>query len=195
MKNLSLILSSLALAGVAILLFLRFKESGNGEKKIGISTKSEGHTHGQIGYFEMDSLEQHYDYIKEVRSQLKRQEDEINAELNGMKKSYMGRIQQLQQKASTMSQQEGESAQAEINQMQMNLQQQEAKLSQELQEKQFKMMQEINNKIAEFLKGYNENKHFAYIISHSPGDFVYYSDSAFNITTDLIKGLNSSYKK
>jgi outer membrane protein len=107
----------------------------------------------------------------------------------------MGRIQQLQSKAATMSQQEGEAAQAEINQMQVSLQQREAKLTQDLQEKQFKMLKEINEKMTEYLKGFNEKKKFAYIISRSPGDFIYFADSAYNITNELIKGLNEAYKK
>ncbi|QGW29031.1 hypothetical protein GLV81_13800 [Phnomibacter ginsenosidimutans] len=118
----------------------------------------------------------------------------MSTELGGLKKNYMGRIQQLQAKAPTMSQQEGEAAQAEINQMQMTLQQREAQLTQNLQEKQFKKMKEINDKIAEFLKSYNSSKKFAYIISRSPGDFVYFADSTYNITDDVIKGLNATYK-
>lgn len=195
MKNLSTILSALALVGVIALFAMQL--SGNKPKPVAGKANNNGgpHTHGMIGYFEMDSIEQHYSFIKEVREQLKRQEENITSELEGTKRSYMGRIQQLQAKAPTMSQQEGEAAQAEINQMQMNLQQKEAKLAQNLQEKQFKMMQEINTKITEFLKGYNEEKKFAYIISHQPGDFIYFTDSTLNITADVIKGLNEAYKK
>ena len=123
--------------------------------------------------------------------------DSTNEETPGAiaKKGYMNRIQQLQAKAPNMSQQEGEAAQAEINQMQLNMQQKEARLAQGLQEKQFKMMQDINNKIAEFLKVYNSDRRFSYIISHQPGDFLYYSDTVYNITADVLKGLNDLAKK
>lgn len=193
MKNISTILSIVALAGVAGLFVMHFNNGQSSAKSAGTNAQTDSHTHGQIGYFEMDSVEQHYNYIKAVREQLKKDEDNISAELGGLKKNYMGRIQQLQAKAPTMSQQEGEAAQAEINQMQMTLQQREAQLTQNLQEKQFKKMKEINDKIAEFLKTYNGNKKFAYIISRSPGDFVYFADSAYNITDDVIKGLNATY--
>jgi outer membrane protein len=189
-------LSSLALAGVVTMFFLRSGGSNSGTSHAAKGNDTtDHHTHGQIGYFEMDSIERHYAYIKEVREQLKIHEDQINNEMNSLKKGYMGRIQQLQSKAPNMSQQEGEAAQAEINQMQLNMQQKEAQLGQSLQEKQFKMMQDINNKIMAFVKVYNQNKKFAYIISHQPGDFIYYNDSTFDITKDLIKGLNDSYKK
>lgn len=181
------------MAAVAVLYVLHFTgaKSDCGDAAL---PKASNHTHGQVAYFEMDSVEQHYQFIKDAREELKKAEERMSGELNGMKKGYMGRVQQLQSQAPTMSQQDGERAQAEINQMQLNLQQREAKLAQELQEKQFKMMKEINDKIALFLQEYNADKRYAYIISRSPGDFVYYADSAFNITKDVIEGLNKSYK-
>lgn len=194
MKNISNIMSGAALAGVAVLFFLHFSHRSN-SNVAKPAAKTESHTHGQIAYFDMDSVEQHYDFVKQVREELKKQENNISNELNNMRKGYMGRIQQLQAKAPGMSQQEGEAAQAEINQMQVNLQQQEAKLTKELQDKQFKMMQEINEKITSYLKEYNNGKSFSYIISRSPGDFIYLTDTAFNITNDLIKGLNEKHKK
>lgn len=195
MKNTGTILGGLSLAGVIALFILQLNGKKGGQQQASANKASDSHTHGQIGYFEMDSVEQHYEYIKNARQQLKKEEDNISAELAGMKKNYMSRIQQLQSKANTMSQEEGSAAQAEINQMQVNYQQKEAKLTQDLQEKQFKMLKEINDKIAEYLKGYNQDKKFAYIISRSPGDFVYFADSAFNITAEIIKGLNAGYKK
>ena len=195
MKNVGTILSGLALVGVAILFYLHFGSSKASTKPNQGQNAGAAPSPGSIAYFEMDSIEQHYDYVKEVREELKRQEANITNELNTLKKSYMGRVQQLQEKAPSMNQQEGEAAQAEINQMQLSMQQKEAKLAQELQEKQFKMMQEINNKISEFLKTYNASKRYSFILSHAPGDFIYFADTTFNITAEVIKGLNQTKEK
>lgn len=195
MKYLSTVLSSLALLGVIILFVMESREPAPTKARIAVNDSTKEVTPGAIAYFEMDSIEQHYSYIKDVRDQLKKQEQSIAADLENTKKGYMNRIQQLQAKAPNMSQQEGEAAQAEINQMQLNMQQKEAKLAQGLQEKQFKMMQDINNKIAEFLKVYNSDRRFSYIISHQPGDFLYYSDTVYNITADVLKGLNDLARK
>jgi outer membrane protein len=198
MKHLSLIISGIALAGVAYLLYLHLGENHAGKTKGLTKTASDNlqiPEHGHIAYFEMDSVEQQYAYVKEVRSQLKSKQENIANELNNMKKGYMSRIQQLQNKAATMSQQEGEAAQAEINQMQETLQQKEGRLTQELQDQQFKLMQDISKRIEAFLKEYNTQKGYAYIFSHSAGDFIYYKDSVHNITADLIKGLNEAHNK
>jgi outer membrane protein len=195
MKNFNNIALAVLALAVAVLFFLQF--NGSSSKKTGLasaSTDSSGApVAGRIAYFEMDSIEQQYLYIKEVQSKLKQREQVMTAELQGMRNGYMGRIQQLQQKASTMSQQEGEAAQAEINQMERTLQQKEAKMAQELQEEQFKLMQDINKKIEEYLADFNADKGYTYILSRQAGDFIYFRDTTLNITIDMIKGLNERY--
>jgi outer membrane protein len=52
---------------------------------------------------------------------------------------------------------------------------------------------DIKNKIEEYLKGYNENNKFSYIVAYEPGLF-YYRDTMFNITNDVLKGLNELKK-
>lgn len=197
MKNVNTVLNVICLAAIAVLFILFFRSGDPASNAKQVKTDSSGSTNvaSSIAYFEMDTVERHYNYIKDVQEQLKGRQQGITNELNATKKSYMTRIQQLQSQAATMSQQEGEAAQAEINQMQGELQQKEARLSQELQEQQFKLMQDINRKIEDYLQIYNKDNKFTYILSHSPGDFIYFKDSSNNITNDIIKGLNDGYKK
>jgi outer membrane protein len=197
MKNLSTVLHILSLVLIGVLFFLLFRNSNTGNTKVGTKhvDSARGGIQGAIAYFEMDTIERHYNYIKDVREQLKGKEQAITNELNNTKKGYLNRIQELQTKSASMSQAEGEAAQAEINQMQQDLQQKEARLGQELQEQQFKLMQDIFKKIEEYLKVYNQDKRYAYILSHNTGDMIYFKDSTNDITAELIKGLNEAYKK
>ena len=194
MKNINIVLNVILLIAVAVLYFLFFKDKGStsGSFTKAFKDTSTSNLPAKLAYFDMDSVENRYTYIKEVRDQLKTKEQNISGELNGLKKTYMERIQQLQGKAQTMSQQEGDAAQAEINTMQQKLQQRETELTQGLQGEQFKMMQDINRKIEDFLKTYNQQKKFAFIFSHQPGDFIYYKDSLCNITGDIVNGLNAA---
>jgi outer membrane protein len=197
MKQLNTIITAILAVAVAILFYLQFSGSRQAKSSISAVTgdSSSVSNQGKIAYFEMDSIEQKYLYIKEVQANLKQREQAINGELQGMKNGYLGRIQQLQSKAATMSQQEGEAAQAEINQMERNMQQREAKLAQDLQEQQFKLMQDINKKIEEYMTDYNQAKGYSYIISRQSGDFIYFKDTTLNITADVIKGLNERYNE
>lgn len=197
MKNVNTVLNIICLVAIVVLFFLYNKSGAPSTSATQGKKDSSGRINSanNIAYFEMDTVERHYNYIKDVQDQIKGKQQAISNELNATKKAYMNRIQDLQNKAVNMSQQEGEAAQAEINQMQNELQQKEARLSQELQEQQFKLMQDINKKIEAYLQNYNKDKKFAYILSHSPGDFIYFKDSSNNITADIINGLNDGYKK
>jgi outer membrane protein len=52
----------------------------------------------------------------------------------------------------------------------------------------------IKKKIEDFLKEYNKAKYYSYILVYDPG-FIYYKDETYNITADVIKGLNEEYRK
>ena len=48
--------------------------------------------------------------------------------------------------------------------------------------------------IEDFMKEYNKDKGYSYIFSNIP-DMMYYKDTAYNITADVIRGLNAMHKK
>jgi outer membrane protein len=63
-----------------------------------------------------------------------------------------------------------------------------------LQDMSMRKMQEVKNKVEEFLKEYNKSKGYTYIFGYEPG-FMFYRDSSYDVTGDLINGLNDKYKK
>ena len=146
-----------------------------------------------IAYFEMDSVENSLDYVKDAMEKFKVKEQQMNIQLNGLKNNYQRRIEEWNRKGQTMTQSESEAAQREYNQMNENYQAQKQKLEMELQDLQFKMAQEMNKTIEDYLKKYNKDKGYSYIMTSQPG-LIYYKDTAHNITRDLISGLNLEYK-
>ena len=193
MKNLSVALNVVLLIAVGILYFLFFKNNGSTPAAKRTDTKDVATAApAKIAYFEMDSLEVGYKFIKDVQEQLTSREQGITSEMNNLKKNYMDRIQQLQAREKTMTPEEGQAAQQEINQMQQKIQGKEAELTQSYQAEKFRLLQETNKKIEDFLKTFNQEKKYAFIFSHSPGDFIYYKDSSRNITSEIIEGLNAA---
>jgi outer membrane protein len=55
-------------------------------------------------------------------------------------------------------------------------------------------MRDVKSRIEDYLKEYNAQKGYSYIVAYEPGLF-YYKDTAYNITPDIIKGLNQRYIK
>jgi outer membrane protein len=93
-----------------------------------------------------------------------------------------------------MTQTEGEAAQREYAQMQQKYQQRQVAMEQELKKHQIDLMTDVRNKIENYLKEYNKEKGYAFILSYEPGFMLYYRDSVYDITNDVIKGLNTQYQ-
>jgi outer membrane protein len=149
----------------------------------------------RMAYFNTDSLEAHYQYFKDVLEQVKGKENEMNSELSGMEKSYQKKIAEWQKTATTMSKAEGEQAQQEYAQMQQNYQVRKQSLQESLLKHNEDLKADIRKKIEDYLKEYNKGKGFNYIISYETNSFIYIRDTAYNITDDLVNGLNAEYKK
>ena len=149
----------------------------------------------RMAYFNLDSLEAHYQYFKDVLDQVKNKENEMNAELSGMEKNYQKKISEWQKKAPTMSQTEGQEAQQENAQMQQSYQIRKQTLQESLLKHNEDLKTDIRRKIEDYLKDYNKAKGYNYIISYDANSFIYLKDTANNITDDLLGGLNAAYKK
>ncbi len=149
----------------------------------------------RMAYFNTDSLEAHYQYFKDVLEQVKGRENEMNAELNSMEKGYQKKITEWQKNAKTMTQTESEQAQQEYAQMQQSYQTRKQSLQESLLKHNEDLKADIRKKIEDYLKEYNKGKGYNYIISYEANSFIYIRDTAFNITDDLVAGLNAEYKK
>ncbi|NML22880.1 OmpH family outer membrane protein [Pseudoflavitalea sp. G-6-1-2] len=198
MRNISTILSVLALVLIGVLFYLHF--SGNkGTKKVSDEgTKAAQHDF-KIAYFDIDSLQNHYEYFKDVLEQMKKKESSMNAELNQMNNQYQRRVQQLQAeiqaKGQGVTQADELKAQNELQTMQRNFGERKASLEQDMQKTQVENMATLRKTVEDYLKEYNKTKGYAFILSYEPGLLMYYKDSLYDVTGDLIKGLNEQYKK
>ena len=194
MKNISTYLSLLALILVGVLFYLHFNHPGFPHDHPPKAIGNEG-AHFKIAYFDIDSLQNNYQYFKDVSGQIKKKEGDITSQLTALQDSYQKRIKELQAKSTTMTQAEGEAAQREYTQMQQKYQQRQMAMEQDLKKNQIDMMSDVRSKIENYLKEYNKQHGFAFILSYEPGFMLYYKDTTYDITHDVISGLNEDYKQ
>lgn len=196
MKNISTILSVIALVLIAVLFYFQFS-SGSSTKISSKSTSNDSTFNNgdfRIAYFEMDSLENNFEMVKEVKTELTKKEEAINNELSRLEKNYRDKITKYQNQGATMTQVQSEAAQRDVMQMQQNIQNRKQALDQEYQDFYMRQMKSVKDKIEGFLKEYNASKGYSYIVAHEPGLF-YFRDTTYNITQDVIKGLNELHQK
>lgn len=193
MNKFPLVISIAALA-LAAMAFFKSRTTGNNQPAVA-ENKNTGVGNFKIAYFDIDTLQEQYTYFKDVSGDIKKKEEIINNELAGIERGYQQKMSVWQQKGAQMTQTEMQQAQKEAGQMQQNYQSRKMTLEQELTDMRNKKLRDIQIKIEDYLKEYNKQKEYAYIFSYEPALFIYYKDSAYNITPELLKGLNEEYGK
>jgi outer membrane protein len=195
MKNGILILNAVLLVAVAVLFYLYFSSNGKtSPKKSEAKAAVENKEDFKIAYFEMDSLESSFEMVKDVKSELGKKEESINGELERLERTYRNKAAQYQSQAQTMTQVQSEMATRDMMQLQQNMQSRKQQLDQEYQDFYMRKMKDVKTKIEDYLREYNSRRGFTYIFAYEPGLF-YYRDTAYNITGDVVRGLNDQYKK
>ena len=194
MKHISTIISVVALALAGILFYQQSRQTEQ-IKTISDSERKTSASGFKIAYFDMDTLEADYDYFKDAQSTVKAKENAMNMELSSLDRSNQKKLDVWRQKGNTMTQAEGEQAQQEYAAMQQNFQSRKQALEQELYKHTEDLKTNIRKKIEDFLKDYNKQKNYSYIFAYDPSSFIYNKDTIYNITPELLDGLNILYKK
>ena len=195
MKQLATILSvvSLVLCGVLFYLFAHHTEQ---LKTISKQEEQRNTPNAfRIAYFDMDTLEAHYAEFKDAQAQLKTQENAMNMELSSLDRSNQKKVDVWRQKGNNITQAEAEQAQQEIAIMLQNFKARKDALEQAYYRSTEDFKTSIRKKVEDFLKIYNKQRNYSFIFEYDPGSFIYYKDSVYNITPDLVDGLNAGYKK
>lgn len=197
MKN-GLLIWNVILTLVAGYLLVSHFSSGksNDTKTSSLGTDTLKHdSNFRIAFFEMDSVEAKFEMVRQVKSELSAKEQSINDEMDRMGKEIQQKYAYYQNKQASgnLSDEEKETANIEISSMSEKMKSRKSQLDQEYFEMNTKKQNEIKSKIQEFIKAYNKDRKYSFIVSDDPGLF-YYLDSAYNITPDVIKGLNNLYK-
>ena len=194
MKNISIILSSIALIGVLVLFGMQM--SGN-KKATGTSSSASGSGSmvsgtGRIAYVDIDTLEAHYTYLKNKKEEFTKRQASMKAELQNSAEQMQRDYANVQRKAQagTLTEAEYQSAQKRLGQMQQSLQTREAALTEQLLKEQDEFNKELQQRLDGFLEEYNKDKHYDYILSYTRSGSILFADKALDITDDVIAGMN-----
>ena len=91
------------------------------------------------------------------------------------------------------SREQAESQQAAIQRQQQSLQELQARLENELANETAKYNDALRDSLQHFLTAYNKDKKYDLILTKQ-GDNILYAAKRFDITNDVINGLNKRYK-
>ncbi len=193
-RNLAIGLNIFLVLAVAVLFYLHFSSAKSGNTGESSSSKPAPSGNFRIAYFEGDSIQTQFNYFKDVQNELQVKGQSNAKQLGELKNIFAAKVQEYQKLSQHLSQSELANKEQELRQMEKAFQGKEKMMSDEFQEDQFKKLQDVKKKIEDYLKVYNKDKGYAFIFSSSP-DLMYLKDSVYDITPDVIRGLNELYKK
>ena len=150
----------------------------------------------KIAYVEIDSLLTKYRFWNDLNEMMIKKEENIRTTLNEKARELDSEMREFQRKLENngfASRERAEQENLRISQKQRDLQQLQEKLSNELQSENQKNSLQLRDSINSFLKIYNKDKGYSLIISNTGFDNLLYADPAFNITNDIVEGLNARY--
>lgn len=149
----------------------------------------------KVAYVEVDSIMSQYQFWKDALQILEKKGQTIEstlqkkqAELQNAANNFQARLQQ-----NALTQQQAQQIQAGLQKQANDLEALRQRLSNEFAEEQQNYNVALHDSIQHFIQRYNSDKKYSMIYSKS-GDNLLYADKSLDITSEVIAGLNKSYK-
>ena len=150
----------------------------------------------KIAYVELDTLMSQYQLYKDYSEVLTRKGNNIQKTLAQKQRaleSHAAAVQKKYESNGFTTRDEVERAQASIQKEQNDLAELADRLQNEFAMEQARINDEARDSIQSFLKRYNKTKKYDYVMVKA-GDNLLVANPKFNITNDIVKGLNKRYK-
>ena len=150
----------------------------------------------KIAYVEVDSLMTQYDFAKDYSVTLEKKSNNARNTLTQKGNALQAAVNNFQQKINNngfQSREQAAGVQAAIERQQRDLQELQARLETELANETAKFNVALRDSLQNFLKAYNKDKQFDMILSKA-GDNILMANKKYDITNDVINGLNKRYK-
>jgi len=197
MKNLNYIINGVLAAAVIVLFVLYFTgESGKeNEHHSSASEQVISQGGGSIAYFKVDSVMSNWKLYFDMQDELASKQTQLETDFEKKSQSYMKRVEDAQYKI-----QRGLVTRAEIEQLQQQLAAEEQNLVNlqqnyglQMQEEGLVKNRQMIDKLEQFIKSYNADKKYTYIFSYAFGGNLLYGDDAYDITDEVISGINEMF--
>lgn len=187
------VIRACALAAMATIAMTSCNQSNpQMDQKSQTSTSASG---VKIAYVEVDSIMNQYQFAKDYSLILQKKGQNIQNTLGAKQQQLQAAAANFQQKVqqNAYTREQAEAIQAGLQRQNQDIQALNQRLSAEFQNETDKYNAALRDSIQHFLALYNKDKKYSLILSKA-GDNILYADKAYDITGEVIAGLNKAYK-
>lgn len=193
------IVTNVVLGAAVIVLFI-FQFSGDEKREKGgdhaASAVLANPGEISIAYFNMDSVMSQWDLYFDYQQDLSQKQTELEADFAGRTETFYQSVQDAQYKIQKglVTRSEAEQLQQQLATEEQNLQVLQNQYAGQIQEegmvKNRKMLDMIETYVAEL----SETQGYSYVYSYSFGGNLIYGAKPYDITSEVVKGLNVKYQ-
>lgn len=193
-NQISLILNVVLLFAVAVLYYLHFSSSSPTSSPG--SGSSSAPTGQQLVYINTDSLVLNYDYVSDLQKDLEERRANAEKQLALKQRQFQQEAESFQKRfsAGLMTENEAKNTQSSLLQKEQTLRVEEQNLAAGLMETERKLNAQWLDSVISYLKDYNKNKNYQFILGYQKGGTILLSNDKLDITNEVLKGLNERYK-
>lgn len=197
MQKISIAINAVLLIAVGVLFYMVFslKSQLSGGEGLSVAAVPLPKAEGKTMYINVDTLEANYKYFIKIKAQLDRKakanESEIKGMFDGLQKTYAKYQQQVQ--AGTMTQEQYETAQMDLAQMEKTMREKEEVITMNYSKEAEKLNAQFMKYIQDYLKKKSKEHNYAYVLGYVKESNLLYVNDSLDITKQVVGGLNAEY--
>ncbi len=200
MQKISIAINAVLLIAVGVLFYMVFSlkkqlSGEGGSDGLPMVSLSLPKADGKIMFVNVDSLKAKYDYFLKIEAQLLKKGKANEAEIKNMYDVFQKSYQKYQEQgqAGTMSQQQIETAQADLAQKEKAIREREEQITQNFTKEAEKMNQLFLQYVLNYLKKKSKEHNYSYVMGYAEGSNLLYVNDSLDITKQVVNGLNAEY--
>ena len=149
-----------------------------------------------IAYFNMDSVMSQWDLYLEYQQELGQKQSELETDFAGRTESFYQRVQDAQYKMERglVTRTEAQELQQQLQTDEQNLMTLQNQYAAELQEEGLVKNRKMLDMIERYVEELSQAKGYSYVYSYQFGGNLIYGAKPFDITSEVVAGLNEKYK-
>ena len=191
-KNASLIMNVILAIAVAVLYYLHFNDR---QPVVAPMSAKPAEAKGKtIVYVNVDSLLTKYDFFKDTQKVLESKRFQLENELATKGRNLQNKVAFFQQRAPTMTQEQGRATEASLQKEQQDILAYRERAAQNLAAEEQTKNKQLYDQIYDYLKKVNAQNKYEFVLGYTKGGGILFADPSADQTKAILDGLNKEYQ-
>ena len=151
-----------------------------------------------VAYLNVDSLLANYVFAQEANETLMKKQEDARLKMNTKLRTFQNEVSEFQRKLENnafLSRERAEKEQQRLAKKEQELQALEAKLTEDILLENQNLNKQLVDSLNSFLKEFNADGRYHVILSNNANDNVLMAAEQYDITSEVIEGMNKRYTK